>query len=226
MAQRTPADVAVVIPAYFEGQVIADTVATVLPTFPLVIVVDDGSTDGTSVQAAAAGGRVIRHAVNLGQGGALATGIKAALMLPQVQYIVTYDADGQHRIDDAAAMVERLRVGDIDVALGNRFAGTEVQAGLAKRLLLKAAVVYTRRDTGLDLHDTHNGLRAMTRAFAAGLDIQENGMGHASEILEHIAHTHARYAEVPVTIRYTDYSRAKGQPILNAVNIMFDKLLR
>lgn len=219
-------DVAVVIPAYNEGEVIADTVRSLFPDFSLVIVVDDGSRDSTAARAAQAGARVVRHAVNLGQGGALQTGITAALMLPQVHYIVTFDADGQHRPEDAATMTQELRSGRYDVALGTRFAGTKVEAGLAKRMLLKAAVIYTRRDTGLPLTDTHNGLRAMTREFAQGLTITESGMGHASEILNHVAESEARWVEVPVQIRYTEYSKAKGQPMINSVNIMFDRFLR
>ncbi len=219
-------DVAVVVPAYNEAQVIAETVRSLAPLFSLVVVIDDGSRDRTSAEAADAGARVVRHAINLGQGGALATGIEAALRLPEVRYIVTFDADGQHRPEDAATMVHRLRASDLDIALGTRFAGPKVDAGWAKRLLLKVAVFYTRRDTGLPLTDTHNGLRAMTRPFAEDLHITESGMAHASEILNHVADSKAKWVEVPVHIRYTEYSKAKGQPLINSVNILFDRFLR
>jgi orotate phosphoribosyltransferase-like protein len=139
---------------------------------------------------------------------------------------VTFDADGQHQPDDAAAMVARAREGDVDVVLGTRFAGQPVEAGWAKRMLLKAAVVYTRAETKLPLTDTHNGLRVMSRDFASGLRIRERGMGHATEILEHVAESGARWVEVPVHIRYTEYSKAKGQPMINSVNILFDTLFR
>jgi glycosyltransferase involved in cell wall biosynthesis len=219
-------DVAVVIPALNEVQVIAETVSSVRGRFGVIILVDDGSTDGTGDAARAAGARVIRHAVNLGQGAALMTGIKAALTLPSVRYIVTFDADGQHRPEDAEALVQRVREGDIDIALGTRFAGGRVEASWLRRALLKLAVAYTKLDTGLPLTDTHNGLRAMTRAFARDLEFQDSGMGHASDILSHIADSGARWAEVPVQIRYTEYSKAKGQPMINSVNIMFDRFMR
>ena len=220
------ADVAVVIPAFNESTVIADVIAGVRTRFPLVILVDDGSQDGTGQAARSAGARVARHGVNLGQGAALRTGIAAALHLPQVQWIVTFDADGQHQPDDAAALIDRARRGDVDVVLGTRFGGQKVEAGLAKRLLLKLALVYTRAETKLPLTDTHNGLRAMSRRFAEGLTIRERGMGHATEILDHVASSGARWVEVPVHIRYTDYSKAKGQPMINSVNIIFDSLFR
>jgi polyprenyl-phospho-N-acetylgalactosaminyl synthase len=220
------ADVAVVIPALNEASVIADVITGLRHTFPLVILVDDGSTDGTAVASRVAGARVVRHGVNLGQGGALRTGIAAALRLPQVQWIVTFDADGQHQPGDAAALMARARQGDVDIVLGTRFGDQEVEAGPAKRLLLKAALIYTRVETKLPLTDTHNGLRAMSRGFAEGLALRERGMGHASEILDHVAKSGARWAEVPVHIRYTDYSKAKGQPMINSVNILFDSWFR
>ena len=223
----TNADVAVVIPALNEATVISEVITGLRAAhFPLVILVDDGSTDGTSGVARSAGARVVRHGVNLGQGASLRTGITAALRLPQVQWVVTFDADGQHQPDDAAALMERARQGDVDIVLGTRFGGQKVEAGPAKRLLLKAAVIYTRAETKLPLTDTHNGLRAMSRGFASTLEIRERGMGHATEILDHVAHSGARWVEVPVHIRYTDYSKAKGQPMINSVNILFDSLFR
>lgn len=219
-------DVAVVIPALNEATVIGDVIAGVRSRIPLVILVDDGSQDGTGGVARAAGARVVRHPVNLGQGAALRTGIAAALRLPDVQWIVTFDADGQHQPDDAAALVDRARQGDVDIVLGTRFGGQKVEAGAAKRMLLKAALVYTRAETKLPLTDTHNGLRAMSRGFAEGLHLRERGMGHATEILDHVAKSNARWVEVPVHIKYTDYSKAKGQPMINSVNIIFDSLFR
>ncbi len=220
------ADVAVVIPALNEAAVIGDVITAVRRRVPVVILVDDGSQDGTGRVARAAGARVVRHAVNLGQGAALRTGIAAALRLPEVQWIVTFDADGQHQPDDAAALVDRARQGDVDIVLGTRFGGQKVEAGVAKRMLLKAALIYTRAETKLHLTDTHNGLRAMNRGFAEGLQLRERGMGHATEILDHVSKSGARWVEVPVHIRYTDYSKAKGQPMINSVNILFDSLFR
>jgi glycosyltransferase involved in cell wall biosynthesis len=219
-------DVVVVIPAFNEELVIGETLGEVRERFPRVIVVDDGSSDGTAAAARAAGAEVVRHSVNLGQGSALSTGLAAGLCLPGVRAIVTFDADGQHRVQDAEALVARLARGDVDVVLGTRFAGGSHEASWLRQLVLRLAVAYTRIETGLPLTDTHNGLRAMTAEFAAGLKIRDSGMGHASDILAHIASSGARWVEVPVRIRYTDYSRAKGQPLINSVNIMFDRLMR
>lgn len=220
-------DVAVLIPALNEASVIGDVVDALKPEFPVVIVVDDGSEDDTASAARGAGALVLRHAVNLGQGAALATAIRAALHFPQVQWVATVDADGQHAEEDVAAMVSRARVGDVDVVLGTRFgSGSSIGATPGKRLLLRTAALYTRTMTKLPVTDAHNGLRVMSRSFAQGLQIRERGMAHASEIVEQVAHSGCRWVEFPVHIRYTDYSKAKGQPMINSVNILFDSLFR
>lgn len=219
-------DVMVVIPAFNEGAMIGQVVRAVRQSFPHVLVVDDGSTDDTAAVAREAGAHLAVHAINLGQGGALITGLKVAADLPSMRWIVTFDADGQHRVEDAAVMVKVARERDLDVVLGSRFTGGgTTNAGRLRRVVLKAATAYTRWSTGLPLTDTHNGLRVMSSEFAGRLTLKERGMGHASEILDQIADLSARWTEVPVAITYTDYSRSKGQSVSNAVNIMFDRLL-
>ncbi len=103
--------------------------------------------------------------------------------------------------------------------------GTTVNISPVKRSVLKAAVAFSNATTGLKLTDTHNGLRVFTRQTAAALKLTVSDFAHASEIIERIAEKKLRYAEVPVTIVYTDYSRSKGQSIINAINISFDILL-
>lgn len=219
-------DVCVVIPMLNEGTVIADVVAPLRSLFSHVVCIDDGSTDGCADAAVAAGAWVVRHSANLGQGAALQTGIDFAIRrFRQVRYFVTFDADGQHRVEDALAMVTEARRGEVDVVLGSRFLGAAQHVPWARRLLLRAAVAFTRLTTGLRLSDAHNGLRVFTRRAAATLDIRLNGMAHASEILAVVATQRMRYVEMPVQVVYSDYSRRKGQSPVNAVNIVFDLLV-
>lgn len=75
------------------------------------------------------------------------------------------------------------------------------------------------------LTDTHNGLRVMTKEFAKKLNIISPDMAHASEILIKIAKYNARYSEVPIEVVYTDYSKSKGQPMINSVNIIVDVIV-
>jgi glycosyltransferase involved in cell wall biosynthesis len=219
-------DTCVVIPVYNEDQVIAGVVEEVLATFDHVVCVDDGSTDQTMAALEKTGARIVRHPTNLGQGAALQTGIGYALADPRVRSFVTYDADGQHQVDDAAQMVDLLESGDFDIVFGSRFLDDRTKVSWLKRGVLKAAVRYTNASTGLKLSDAHNGLRAFDRAVAERLDIRMNGMAHASEIVSTVARAGFRYTEMPVHIVYSDYSMAKGQSLLNSVNILFDLVFR
>jgi glycosyltransferase involved in cell wall biosynthesis len=212
----------VVIPLYNEGTVIGDVVRELRKDLPDVVCVDDGSADSSAAEARDAGAVVVRHAVNLGQGAALQTGICYALRDPDMRYLVTFDADGQHRPEDAVGMLEQLRQGDADVVFGSRFLGSSKDAGWAKRLVLRAAVAYSNLTTHVRLTDAHNGLRAMNRRAAETLDIRQDRMAHASEIVAQVGQAKLRVAEHPVHILYTEYSKSKGQSMLNAVNIVVD----
>lgn len=215
---------AVVIAAYNESRMIGEVVRDARRLFPHVIVVDDGSRDTTADDAFAAGATVLVHPINLGQGAALQTGIAYACR-GGFDHVVTFDADGQHRPEDAEQMVLLLRTTGADAALGSRFLGSAENIPAARRLLLRAATVFTRVTSGLRVTDAHNGLRALTVDAARRIRIRQNRMAHASEILEEIARHDLRYVEAPVVIRYTDYSMAKGQSGFGAFNVLLDLFL-
>jgi polyprenyl-phospho-N-acetylgalactosaminyl synthase len=215
----------VVIPAYNEGLVISRVVSEVKRAGYAVVVVDDGSSDATAEEARAAGAGVITHPFNLGQGAALQTGIDYAVA-QGAEVIVTFDADGQHRVSDIARLAEALVEERADFALGSRFLGQAPNLPPLRRLLLHAATAFTRLTTGLQVTDTHNGLRAMTRRAAAAMRLRQNRMAHASELLSQIAASGLPYVERPVTIEYTAYSLAKGQSLGDAVLILLDLFAR
>ena len=215
--------VAVVIPAFREAAAIGAVVRAVRRVHPLVVVVDDASPDATGDVALAAGAVVLRHLINRGQGAALRTGIEYALRAGATA-VVTFDADGQHRVDDIEPLLQALREGN-DVALGSRFLEHAAAVPLGRRLVLRLAVVFTRLASGITVSDTHNGLRAFTAAAARIISIRQDRMAHASEILDEIARHRLRYREVPCRVEYTDYSRAKGQRSSAALRIALDFLL-
>ena len=219
-------DTWVVIPLYNEEQVIGDVVTQVRTAFAQVVCVDDGSADRSAEVAATAGARVVRHPFNLGQGAALQTGFEFALADPSMKYVLTFDGDGQHQIADAVGMVARLRGGEADVVFGSRFLDERSKPGFAKRMVLRAAVGYTNMTTHTRLTDAHNGLRAIRRPVVEQLDITQNGMAHASELVAQIGASDASYVEHPVHIVYNDYTKAKGQSLWNSVNILADLILR
>lgn len=222
---RRNAKIAVIIPIYNEETVVEGVVNDVLRRFKTVICVDDGSTDGSVAAVQKTRATVVRHPLNLGQGAALQTGIDFALLDKTTQYFVTFDADGQHAVEDVVRMVEAIKKNDVDVVLGSRFLGTAQNMPWLKEKALKLAVIFSNQTSGIRLSDTHNGLRVFNRKVATRLNITMPDFSHASEIVERIAQEKFTYQELPITIAYTDYSRQKGQPLLNAVNLSFDTLI-
>jgi glycosyltransferase involved in cell wall biosynthesis len=217
--------VCVVIPAYNEAAVIGQVVDEVRTAFEHVVCIDDGSTDGSAAAARAAGAVVLRHPINLGQGAALQTGFEYGLRDPDVSHVVTFDADGQHQVSDAVRMVNRAISMNVDVVLGSRFLREAPDVPRARRALLTAAAAFTRQTSGLRVTDAHNGLRVLSRQALQGMDLRLHGMAHASELLHTIARRRLSYVEEPVSIRYTEYSLAKGQSGINALNIAFDLIM-
>lgn len=226
MSEMANTEVAIIIPVYNEASVIGGVIKSVLKEYKHVVCVNDGSRDTSSQEIAKTKAYLVEHPINMGQGAALQTGIEFARLLP-VKYFVTFDADGQHRLEDVAAMLKQIQTGKYDIILGSRFLSKKaINMTSSKRAVLKAGIAFSNATSGLKLTDTHNGLRVFNRKVAEEIQITLPDMAHASEILEIIATKKYRYKEIPVTIEYSDYSRSKGQSVINAVNIGFDTLLR
>lgn len=224
-------DAWLVMPLYNEAEVIGDVVRSARASFRKIVCVDDGSSDSSAAIAEGAGAVVVRHPINLGQGAALQTGFEYALQDPQMVYLVTFDADGQHQVGDVVTMLARIRRGDVEVVFGSRFLDDRSRPSALKQAVLRMAVAYTNLTTGTRLTDAHNGLRALHRSVVERLDITQNRMAHASEIVAQIGAMRfdghpVRYVEEPVHVLYTDYTRAKGQSLWNAVNILAELIWR
>ncbi len=216
----------VVMPLYNEAGVIAGVVGDLRTKFANIVCVDDGSSDGSARIAMEAGALLVQHPVNLGQGAALQTGIDFALSHPECEYIVTFDADGQHRIEDALGMLEAARSGGAAVVFGSRFLDDRTRPGWMKKVILKTAIWVTNMTTGMRLTDAHNGLRVIRRDAAQKIELKQDRMAHATEIVLEIGRTGLPWIEYPVELLYTDYSKAKGQSVLNSVNILVDLVVR
>jgi glycosyltransferase involved in cell wall biosynthesis len=214
----------VVVPAYNEATGIERVLRELVAVYPNVVLVDDGSNDDTAAIARQCVPYVVRHPINRGQGAALQTGIEFSLR-HGAGYVVSFDADGQHRVEDIAALLAPLAAGQCEVTLGSRFLGTAEGIPSGRRLLLKIVAWWTRHVSRMDLTDAHNGLRAFTRRAAETMEISMDRMAHASEIVDCIRRTRLPYREVPVSIRYTAYSLAKGQRLRDAFRVLTDYLV-
>ncbi|MBS2014527.1 MAG: glycosyltransferase family 2 protein [Deltaproteobacteria bacterium] len=235
--------IAVLMPAFNEEGRLAHTLSELRDSAEghelTVFLVDDGSSppiDEAAVRVAAGDLRVVlsRHAVNLGQGAAIETARRLAIdprwgprstagrsrATAGYDAFVTMDSDGQHAPSDVIALARAITSG-ADVALGDRFAGGS-QVPASRRVLLFLARAFERLTTGVHVSDAHNGLRAFSPRAIEGMQIRQNRMAHASEITRLISASRLEVVEVPVSVRYSAESLAKGQRASGAVAILVD----
>jgi len=218
----------ILIPAYKEGKqifkVISDIKTKVKISFE-VLVIDDGSGDNTGFEAKRAGAKVLRHSINRGQGASLKTGVSFAIDHPNYDKVVFFDADGQMSAEEIPLLCQALDDG-YDVALGSRFLGRVIDMPPIKRLTLKLALIFTRLTSGLRLTDTHNGFQAWKVEALKKINLTQDRMAYASQIINEVSRCQLKFKEVPVTIRYTEYSKAKGQSIGNSIKILWDLFIK
>lgn len=226
-AQHQPSPIAVVVSAYNESAVIASVLNEILSLGHQVVVVDDGSKDATYEICEKLPVNLLRHPINLGAGAAFQTGIEYAVTLPGVEAIVSMDGDGQHLASEIEALARPVLAGEVEVALGSRFMGVESERMPAtKKVLLAVAGMFTRWTTGVSASDPHNGMRAMSKRAASGIHLTQNGYAFCSEIIHWLGHSGLPWREVPIKVRYTEYSMRKGQSVWNMFNILIDLMFR
>jgi len=218
-------ETAIIIPMYNEEKMISSVIDDLQSKYDYpIIIIDDDSSDNSSQKACKNGVYLIKHIVNLGQGGAIQTGIEFARKL-DIDIVVTFDADGQHDSNDIAPFVKAIEAGKADIVLGSRFLGKAENISTFKTYFLKLSRYFTYLSTGILLTDSHNGFRAINIKKFPSFEITENRMAHASEIVDLIKKLNMKYIEMPCTIRYSDYSKQKGQSIINAISIVVEYII-
>jgi len=219
-------EVCILLPFYNEGKVLRDVITSLKSKDYYVLGIDDGSNDDSWEIANTTAMKVLRHPTNLGQGAALQTGIEFARLNPNFKYFVTFDSDGQHKVENIEHVLQPLIEEKADIVFGTRFQDDITKFPFIKRIILQLAIKYTKLSTGVPLTDTHNGFRALNRKAINKINLTFSGMTHASEFVEKAGRAELRIKEVPVHILYTKYSKSKGQSIWNAINILTDLFLR
>lgn len=227
--------IAILMPAYNEAATLVETLRALGDRADslggaTVFLVDDGGDPAIDPAALPRNVDIVlaRHPFNLGQGAALETARQLALRAPRGEAFdayVTMDADGQHRVEDALALAAAIAEG-ADVAFGNRFLG-DSNVPRVRRAVLRVARFFEWAVTGLRLADSHNGLRAFSRRALEQVPIRQNRMAHATEIKQRVSRAgELVVVELPVSLRYTHRSLAKGQRSLGAVVIVRDLVLQ
>lgn len=200
----------IVMPAYNEATVIGQVVNKVKDAgFSDIVVVDDGSKDNTAYEAEIKGARVVRHLVNRGLGGALGTGLAAAIKL-NADIIVTLDSDGQHDAEEINKIIEPIKSERADCVLGYR-TYPESEMPKIRKLFNHVGNLVTYFLFGALVKDSQSGFRAFSNEAARSINIRSSRMEASSEIVEQIFKKNLKLEEVPIKAIYTDYSLSKGQ---------------
>ena len=221
----------VVLPAFNEASVIKRVLTGVQQELERlsgwrsqIVVIDDGSTDGTGRQAAQAGAVVLRHVLNRGLGGALSTGVAYANRIG-AEAMVTMDSDGQHNPQDIGQILQPIIGGRADVVIGSRLLGQKGMPG-DRRLINWLSNLITFFLFQGWTSDSQSGFRAFNRKALQKITLKTKEMEVSSELFSEIKRNHLRYCEMPVEVIYTAYSRQKGQGNFNGLRILLKLVMR
>ena len=193
--------------------------------FSKILVVDDWSTDWTYEKLIERDDiYYLRHLINRGAGAALQTGfefVKRYKDFLDIDYIVTFDPDWQHDIKDIYKFIEKFENNnDLDVVLWSRFKqNTYENMPLHRKITLLLWKIFTLIISNVRVSDPHNGYKMFKISAVENINLTLDWFEYASELIEQIVLNWLRFTEVPVNIRYTDYSLSKWQKSFNAINI-------
>lgn len=216
----------VIIPAYNEERKIGRVIEGIRREIPGVeiLVIDDGSVDETALVASQHRGMVIRHPINRGLGGAIGTGLAFAKKFGY-EAAVTFDADEQHDPKDLQPVFEILAQRKADVVIGNRM-NRKNKLPTDRLIINLLANGLTFLLFGIPTHDSQSGFRGFNQRAIKFINLKTDKMEVSSEIFGEIQRLKLGVIEYPITVRYTHYSRSKGQKNSNAWSILKNLVLR
>ena len=212
------------IPAFNEEKNIAKIIVKLQKVADSIIVCNDGSTDLTKEICEKMGVEVINHPKNLGYGaGIRSIFLKAADMNSDI--LVTFDADGQHRIEDIASVIEPITKNNADIVIGSRFLKDENSENVPKyrKIGIKAITSITDSVTDLKLTDSQSGFRAYTKKVLKEIIPSDKGMGVSTEILIKASQKKFKVKEVPIKILY-EGDTSTHHPVSHGASVIFSTM--
>ena len=206
------------LPAYNEEKNIASVITKLKKITDSIIVCDDGSSDMTSEISKNLGAVVISHKKNMGYGAALRTIFQKSVELDS-DILVTFDADGQHRIEDINKILQPLENNEADVVIGSRFLDNESKVPNYRKIGIKVITQVTNASLKKKLTDSQSGFRAYNKQALTQISPSEMGMGISTEILIKASNKGLRIAEIPITILYHD-DASTHNPVSHGTSVL------
>lgn len=216
--------IAVILPAFNESKIIYSVIHNLSNLLTKkgykfeIIVINDGSSDDTNLEAKKAGAKIINHIVNSGAGNATATGLSYAIK-NNFGFAVTMDADGQHLPADVLRGIQIMEKGGCDLLIGSRLIENKGMSRL-KILGNKGLTFITYLLFGIRITDSQSGLRIFSNKALSSLRWKTGGYEFCSEMIWRAKQSKLKIDEYPIKAVYTDYSQSKGQSNWNAINIV------
>ena len=215
-------NVHILIPVYNEESKISEVILELKQYFKNIVVVNDGSSDSTLDILNQLDVVVINHLLNLGQGAAISTGINFIKNLKHIDAFITFDADGQHSVEDAIAFAHEIITCNEGIIFGSRFLQHKMNIPPLKRFALSVVTFMTNKITKMNLTDSHNGLKAYKLESIKDMQIDIDGFAFESEIISIVSKNNISYKEMPTNTIYTEYSKNKGQKLRNGLIVLED----
>ena len=210
------------IPAYNEEKNIASIITKLKNITDSIIVCDDGSSDMTSEISKNLGAIVISHKKNMGYGAAIRTIFQKSVELDS-DILVTFDADGQHRIDDVNKILQPLENNEADIVIGSRFLDNESKVPNYRKIGIKVITKITNTSLKKKLTDSQSGFRAYNKQVLTQISPSEMGMGISTEILIKASNKGLRIAEIPITILYHD-DASTHNPVSHGTSVLISTI--
>jgi len=217
--QTTRPTIVAGIPAYNEEQFIAEVVRKARRFADEVIVVDDGSRDGTSEAAKAAGAVVINHGVHKGYGESIKSCFEV-MKLNTADVLVVLDGDGQHDPDDIPQLLAPIFSGEADVVVGSRFLGGQTNMPRYRKFGIKVITFLCNFGSRVKVSDAQSGFRAYSKKVLDTLTITGSGMGASAEVIMKIREKGFSIKEVPISCIYHSASHS-ANPVIHGLGVAF-----
>ena len=220
-------DVYLVVPAYNEEKTVSEIIEGIVNEGYNVVLVNDGSEDKTLELAINSKRKypdkifIVSHMINRGLGATLNTGMETAIK-KNAKYIITFDADGQHAIEDISKVIQPLLNGEADAVIGSRpFEDIPLSKSFANIVMNFLTLIFYRRK----VKDSQSGLRAFTKDAANKINVVSSGYGVSSEFIKEITDNNLRLSEVTITTIYTPETQSKGTDAIVGLKILFKMII-